>query len=197
MIAAGQSEVIKKRELLTHGLLNCDVQPNSKRASAGVSTDVLAFGSGFHGQLGLLNIGPSSNKKPVPTPAVLALDSDSDPRRVSCGAFHTAVCTNAGQVYTWGLGSSGQLGYPLAREKQPEPKLVAALQGVPITAVACGRQVRLEQPCSTRARTPIDIWLGGVAGTVHVRCWQSSSTTCRTHRQRPSTRAQRSGSGRS
>ena len=81
MIAAGQSEVIKKRELLTHGLLNCDVQPNSKRASAGVSTDVLAFGSGFHGQLGLLNIGPSSNKKPVPTPAVLALDSDSDPRR--------------------------------------------------------------------------------------------------------------------
>ncbi|KAK3282328.1 hypothetical protein CYMTET_9929 [Cymbomonas tetramitiformis] len=76
---------------------------------------------------------------------------------VACGQFHSAVLTEAGQVFTWGCGESGQLGQvPLNKygEQLPRapdpvynkvvlpdewlPRRVQALSGAIVTQVACG-----------------------------------------------------------
>jgi alpha-tubulin suppressor-like RCC1 family protein len=35
-------------------------------------------------------------------------------RKVSAGIGHTAAIAETGELYTWGLGTDGQLGYPLS-----------------------------------------------------------------------------------
>jgi alpha-tubulin suppressor-like RCC1 family protein len=56
---------------------------------------------------------------------------------VCCGYGHTAVCTEDGHVYTFGLGEEGQLGHG-DKENKSSPVLVQALVGKHITQVQCG-----------------------------------------------------------
>ena len=74
--------------------------------TAVVSDDgrIFVWGSGGLGQLGLGN----NEGKPVPAEVGGVLsDKRLTERRVvdlSCGAYHTAACTEDGRIFTWGLG---------------------------------------------------------------------------------------------
>lgn len=60
-------------------------------------------------------------------------------RQITCGACHTAVVTENGQVYTWGEGRKGELGH---NQQDPSvkqtPRLVENLEHVFVVQVACG-----------------------------------------------------------
>ncbi|CAL8291539.1 unnamed protein product [Boreogadus saida] len=56
---------------------------------------------------------------------------------LALGAEHAILLSGSGTVYTWGIGSHGQLGHSgLTPEKEPRP--VEALWGVPIDSVSTG-----------------------------------------------------------
>ncbi|XP_030483993.2 PH, RCC1 and FYVE domains-containing protein 1 isoform X2 [Cannabis sativa] len=56
---------------------------------------------------------------------------------ISCGLWHTAVVTSAGQLFTFGDGSFGALGHG-DRSSTSIPKEVEALRGLRTMRVACG-----------------------------------------------------------
>ena len=65
----------------------------------------------------------------------------------SCGDVHTMVLTEAGEIYCFGGGSCGQLGFgdifkmPLDVDRcpfMPVPKKIESLHGLVITQLACG-----------------------------------------------------------
>jgi len=74
--------------------------------------EVLAWGSNQYGQLGSSTAGEEA----VPDPVLLVFRGLRRPpiiRRVAAGFGHSAALSDEGVVYTWGLGSDGQLGYQL------------------------------------------------------------------------------------
>ncbi|XP_053514981.1 RCC1 domain-containing protein 1 isoform X4 [Artibeus jamaicensis] len=58
-------------------------------------------------------------------------------RRLELGTEHALLLDEAGQVYSWGGGRHGQLGHGTL-EAEPEPRLLEALQGLPMAEVAAG-----------------------------------------------------------
>ncbi|KAL9424770.1 hypothetical protein AB3S75_031816 [Citrus x aurantiifolia] len=60
--------------------------------------------------------------------------------QVSCGEYHSAAISENGEVYTWGLGSVGQLGHCSLQsgDKELLPRRVVALDGIFVKDVACG-----------------------------------------------------------
>jgi RCC1 and BTB domain-containing protein len=56
---------------------------------------------------------------------------------VSCGWYHTAVCTEDGRMHTFGKGEQGQLGHG-DRESKYSPTPVLTFEGKHITQVQCG-----------------------------------------------------------
>ena len=58
-------------------------------------------------------------------------------KQVACGANHTSVRTEDGQVYTFGIGQNGQLGHG-DKENKTVPALVQSLESKHITQVYCG-----------------------------------------------------------
>ena len=55
-------------------------------------------------------------------------------RSVSCGTYHTAACTNDGQLYAWGANGDGQLGVDDFKARPalaPVPVLAAAAAPAP------------------------------------------------------------------
>eukprot|EP01119_Soliformovum_irregulare_P018555 TRINITY_DN571_c1_g1_i3.p1 TRINITY_DN571_c1_g1~~TRINITY_DN571_c1_g1_i3.p1 ORF type:complete len:387 (+),score=121.64 TRINITY_DN571_c1_g1_i3:40-1161(+) len=55
---------------------------------------------------------------------------------VSAGSSFSAVLNDKGQVYTWGNGKSGRLGYPA--DRTTIPKLVPLPESIKITQISCG-----------------------------------------------------------
>jgi alpha-tubulin suppressor-like RCC1 family protein len=95
------------------------------------SYDVLVWGSGFKGKLGL---GDDQNRlTPTPIPAL----KRKHIRDIACGSFHTIAVTETGDVFSWGIGERGQLGHgDLENHKTPWP--ILGLQGHEIGAIAAG-----------------------------------------------------------
>lgn len=60
--------------------------------------------------------------------------------QVSCGEYHSAAISDKGEVYTWGLGTMGQLGHCSLQsgDKELLPRRVVALDGIFIKNIACG-----------------------------------------------------------
>ncbi|XP_026221098.1 RCC1 domain-containing protein 1 isoform X2 [Anabas testudineus] len=58
-------------------------------------------------------------------------------RSLALGAEHAILLSAAGVVYTWGLGSHGQLGHGVLTSEE-EPRAVEALWGMPMRFVATG-----------------------------------------------------------
>jgi len=58
--------------------------------------------------------------------------------RLACGRAHTAAVNDAGEVYTFGHGLHGKLGHGEGEEDTILPRLVRGLEGLLVTAVACG-----------------------------------------------------------
>lgn len=58
-------------------------------------------------------------------------------RRLELGAEHSLLLDDVGRVYSWGGGRHGQLGHGTL-EAELEPRLLEALQGLPMAEVAAG-----------------------------------------------------------
>mmetsp|Transcript_8992 Transcript_8992/g.15604 ORF Transcript_8992/g.15604 Transcript_8992/m.15604 type:complete len:661 (+) Transcript_8992:155-2137(+) len=101
------------------------------------------FGRGFHGQLG--NGGFASQE--LPSHVTLGFKACTDnadneeetmPAVVACGAHHSTAISRKGELYSWGLGSNGELGLgrwgPI---EQVVPRQCSS-SSVRIVSVACG-----------------------------------------------------------
>ncbi|KAK4776633.1 hypothetical protein SAY86_005321 [Trapa natans] len=82
--------------------------------------------------------------------------------RVSCGEYHTAAISDKGEVYTWGLGSMGQLGHCSLQygDKELLPRRVAALDGIIIQDISCGGV----HTCAVTELGALYAWGGGQVG---------------------------------
>lgn len=92
--------------LVSHpGLVVTDVScGNEHCVLLTTSGTVYTWGSGSRGQLGHWDLEPEENPRLVDALAGIPV------RSISAGAWHNAVVTCAGDLYTWGWGSDGQLG---------------------------------------------------------------------------------------
>ncbi|XP_067999740.1 RCC1 domain-containing protein 1-like [Melanerpes formicivorus] len=83
--------------------------------------------------LPLLPGGFAAPRPPFFTP----LPGEVRARQLVLGHEHVLMLGEAGEVYTWGGGRHGQLGHGTLESEQ-QPRMVEALGGVPMTAVAAG-----------------------------------------------------------
>jgi alpha-tubulin suppressor-like RCC1 family protein len=93
--------------------------------------EVFTWGNGKYGRLG--HGDESDQETPKCVEALIGVNA----KQVSSGRSHTAVCTEDGQMYTFGKGKEGQLGHGDTEDKY-SPALVQALVGKHITQVQCG-----------------------------------------------------------
>ncbi|PSC69842.1 E3 ubiquitin-ligase HERC2 [Micractinium conductrix] len=137
--AAAQGTAIALGTYHTVGLLCAD-------EAAGPEYAMYSCGRGFHGQLGLEHF----DNQHVPQ-RVSAVDRDSKvplyqgtPEDihlavVAAGSSHSASISRRGELYTWGLASSGELGHggwtPI---EVAVPRMISSLQRTRIVSVACG-----------------------------------------------------------
>ncbi|XP_071425032.1 RCC1 domain-containing protein 1 isoform X1 [Pithys albifrons albifrons] len=70
-------------------------------------------------------------------PFFTALPAGLRAQRLALGTEHALALGAHGEVFTWGAGRHGQLGHGTV-ESEPQPRLVEALAGVPMQAVAAG-----------------------------------------------------------
>ncbi|KAJ4974264.1 hypothetical protein NE237_007438 [Protea cynaroides] len=82
--------------------------------------------------------------------------------QVSCGEYHTAAIAENGDVYTWGLGSMGQLGHCTLQfgDKELLPRRVVALEGIVVKDIACGGV----HTCAVTIKGALYAWGAGQAG---------------------------------
>tara|TARA_B110001452_G_scaffold11041_1_gene9183 strand:+ start:3615 stop:8069 length:4455 start_codon:yes stop_codon:yes gene_type:complete len=93
--------------------------------------EVLAWGSGWKGKLGLAD--DTNRLVPTPIPSL----KRKHLQQIICGSFHTIALSEGGDIFTWGIGERGQLGHgDLENRKTPTP--VLALQGFEIGSIAAG-----------------------------------------------------------
>ena len=86
------------------------------------------------GESNKLGLGDTSDRE-TPT---LVEGLGAPVQHVACGKYHTMALTASGDVYAWGLESSGQLGLGSARTKAKTPQKVEALSGIGVRQLSCG-----------------------------------------------------------
>ncbi|KAJ6680655.1 REGULATOR OF CHROMOSOME CONDENSATION (CELL CYCLE REGULATORY PROTEIN)-RELATED [Salix purpurea] len=122
-----------RRVLEEKKLLNL-IARSSRTRWMSSSTEVMSFGDGSHGALGLRTslIGHGMDAY-EPTP-VTGLPSDIT--LVSAGHYHSLAVTSHGQLWAWGRNHEVQLGRGLlnTRDTWNEPKRVEGLDQVQVTA---------------------------------------------------------------
>ena len=74
----------------------------------------------------------------VTTPRAVAGLGGVRIRTVSAGGFHTLACSDEGVAYSFGCGCEGRLGHGHT-EDEHTPRVIDALQGVHVSAVAASR----------------------------------------------------------
>ncbi|KAM6971950.1 putative E3 ubiquitin-protein ligase HERC6 [Aplochiton taeniatus] len=95
------------------------------------SGQVYSWGAGEDGQLGL---GPAALDRHVRIPLLLPIPVV----QVACGNSHSLALTKAGEVFSWGLNTYGQLGLGRKVPLQPQPSLVQSLTGVAVSQISAG-----------------------------------------------------------
>mmetsp|Transcript_20483 Transcript_20483/g.50234 ORF Transcript_20483/g.50234 Transcript_20483/m.50234 type:complete len:594 (-) Transcript_20483:76-1857(-) len=95
------------------------------------SSEVYSWGEGKFGRLG------HGTERNCHTPRLIEALLGKSPRQVSCGGFHTAVCTDDGALYTFGGGEHGQLGHN-DRVNKLTPTVVEALSDKYVSQITCG-----------------------------------------------------------
>ncbi|EDO34592.1 predicted protein [Nematostella vectensis] len=93
---------------------------------------LFGWGKNEYGQLGVHD----TTDRPLPT--LLKSLRSQGVCYVSCGEKHTAVLTSDGGVFTFGCGTSGQLGHN-SNHHEYTPRKVFELMGSVVTQIACGR----------------------------------------------------------
>jgi alpha-tubulin suppressor-like RCC1 family protein len=95
------------------------------------SGHVYAMGSTKNGHLGNAKF---DGKQPCLVKDKLANELVDE---ISCGAYHVAVLTSRSEVYTWGMGDNGRLGYGDVNDKKA-PTIIEALKDRHVKSISCG-----------------------------------------------------------
>mmetsp|Transcript_3240 Transcript_3240/g.6107 ORF Transcript_3240/g.6107 Transcript_3240/m.6107 type:complete len:1040 (-) Transcript_3240:449-3568(-) len=136
-VDTGPPPNMRQRELIFDSLLkivNKHPKKGGRQGSDGRGTYVSTWGAGYSGQLGgKFNRG---QKKYSDVPMMIELEAVV--RQIECGGLHTAAVTEAGDVYTWGDDSKGQLGHTADPSLERVPRYVGGLEAYFIVQVACG-----------------------------------------------------------
>ena len=135
-----------------HAVQPNDLPPNIKDISFGethalaatTSGELYSWGNSKWGQVGL---GAKASLSSRPRRVTAALDGKVVVQ-TSCGASHSAVLTDTGDVYTWGRGFEGQTGHAskalddatndIITSVQLLPKCVSSFTKDPVAALSCG-----------------------------------------------------------
>ncbi|EDV21812.1 uncharacterized protein TRIADDRAFT_59918 [Trichoplax adhaerens] len=99
---------------------------------------LLTWGKNSFGQLGL------GTNDGVLSPTCVSSLRSQHIAYAACGEDHTAVLTKEGGVFTFGAGSSGQLGHN-SLSHHCSPQMVVDLMGIVVTQITCGRFYALQQ----------------------------------------------------
>ena len=97
--------------------------------------DVYAWGWNSKGQCGLPP--QAANTEAVCSPTMIGSLLGMSVRGVACGAAHSLAVTANGEVLSWGLGGSGQLGHG-DYSSTPNPRRIMALSSEAVLGVASG-----------------------------------------------------------
>ena len=109
-----------------------------RRFSAAASTAAPAAGTLYMcgtGESHKLGLGETKDRE---NPTLVEALKDTPIVHVACGKYHSAAVSSDGDVYAWGLESSGQLGLGSARTRAHTPTKVEALSGKGVTQLSCG-----------------------------------------------------------
>lgn len=110
-----------------------DAESPSPARSATAETFVVCYGRNSNGELGhkAANTSQTMQALPLPTPV----------RSVGAGLYHSFAVTAAGELFSWGAGSGGQLGVARADLQNPFGEAAGALVGHPKCVTGCGPTV--------------------------------------------------------
>ena len=109
---------------------------------------VWAWGDNRRGELG------QGDTEPRPVPTMVRGIADRRIKQVACGGHHVLALTGSGQVFSWGMGTRGQLGHKgcveaaaaagaagaAAAADKPTPVMVETLRGARVIHVGAGRE---------------------------------------------------------
>ncbi|XP_061891647.1 RCC1 domain-containing protein 1 [Entelurus aequoreus] len=110
-----------------------DLNNNQETPTWSMKTKTSPVDAGMPLNLPLTHDGYIATKPPFYHPLSPLLKAT----RLALGAEHTILLSAAGAVYTWGLGSHGQLGHG-GLSSEEEPRVVEALWGMTMSCVATG-----------------------------------------------------------
>ncbi|KAL6547123.1 hypothetical protein OROMI_022844 [Orobanche minor] len=102
--------------------------------------DVFIWGEGIGNGVmggGLIRADQSNMKIDALLPKALESTVVLDVHRIACGRWHAILVTKQGEIFSWGEEDGGRLGHGVESDFS-HPKLVQALTGKSIEAVACG-----------------------------------------------------------
>lgn len=105
---------------------------SQRRADERVCSEVLAVGKADFFLGIILPKAAEDVIKPRPLHSISGLDIET----ISCAKYHSAALTTCGELYTWGLGSSGRLGHGNDCS-QPFPVPCELFSGRKVTKIAC------------------------------------------------------------
>ncbi|CAA7395704.1 unnamed protein product [Spirodela intermedia] len=91
-----------------------------------------AWGNNEYGQLGTGDTQPRSHPIPVQGLSGLTLVD------IAAGGWHSTALTDQGEVYAWGRGEHGRLGFGDDKSSKMVPQKVQLLDGESIAQVSCG-----------------------------------------------------------
>ncbi|CAN6465749.1 unnamed protein product [Victoria cruziana] len=91
-----------------------------------------AWGNNEYGQLGTADTQPRSQPIPVEGLSELTLAD------IAAGGWHSTALTDDGEVYAWGRGEHGRLGFGDDKSSKMVPQKVTLLSGLLIAQISCG-----------------------------------------------------------
>ena len=94
--------------------------------------DTYSWGNNKYGQIGM-NDSVSVCAVPALVPGLIGVVISA----VCCGSGHSVACAQDGRVFSWGLGTQGQLGHG-SNTNVFAPRAISALDTLRVAAVSCG-----------------------------------------------------------
>lgn len=142
----GQSNAAAQGTAVALGTYHTSALLRTPGAPAGPEYALYTMGRGFHGQLGLgdydnrcapQRVGAVEKEEPVKL--YRGTSDDVQLAVVAAGSSHTASISRRGELYTWGLASSGELGHggwtPI---EVCVPKMITSLMRTRVVSVCAG-----------------------------------------------------------